>query len=58
MNITTALEIVLDLANQNVIDDPEMKEEASKQNEAIEWVAYYLENFIKKGKYSNETIIS
>jgi len=58
MNITTALEIVLDLANQNVIDDPEMKEETSKQNEAIEWVTYYLENFIKKGKYSNETIIS
>jgi hypothetical protein len=51
MNITTALEIVLDLANQNVIDDPEMKEETLKQNEAIEWVAYYLENFIKKGKH-------
>jgi hypothetical protein len=51
MNITTALEIVLDLANQNVIDDPEMKEETLKQHEASEWVAYYLENFIKKGKH-------
>jgi hypothetical protein len=51
MNITEALEIVLDLANQNVIDDPEMKEETLKQNEAIERVAYYLENFTKKGKH-------
>jgi hypothetical protein len=51
MNITKALEIVLDLASQNVIDDPEMKEERLKQNDAIEWVAYYLENFIKKGKH-------
>ncbi len=51
MNITQALEIVLDLADQNVIDDPEMAEETLKQNEAIEWVTYYLENFIKKGKH-------
>ena len=51
MNITKALEIVLELADQNVVDDPEMKEETLKQNEAIEWVTYYLENFVKKGKH-------
>jgi hypothetical protein len=31
-----ALRLVLDLANQNVIDDPEMAEEAARQNAAIE----------------------
>ena len=51
MSITKALEIVLELADQNVINDPEMEEETSKQNEAIEFVTYYLENFIKKGKH-------
>lgn len=51
MNIIKALEIVLELANQNVIEDPEMENETVKQNEAIHWVEYYLDNFLKKGKY-------
>ena len=51
MNIIKALEIVLELANQNVIEDPEMEDETAKQNEAIRWVEYYLSNFLKKGKY-------
>ena len=35
MDIADALEIVLDLAKQNVIDDPDMKEERERQMEAI-----------------------
>ena len=38
MNLFDALQIVLDLARQNVIDDPEMRDEQEKQLAAIERV--------------------
>ena len=57
MNIIKAVEIVLELANQKVLEDPKALEnlmlggEPSEDQEALRWVRYYLENFLKKGKY-------
>ena len=42
MNISKALEIVLELASQNIIDDPEMEEESARQNEAIKKIISVL----------------
>lgn len=39
MSLKDALQIVVELAEQNVIDDPEMKAEAKRQREAIRKVA-------------------
>lgn len=42
MNIKDAIKIVIELAEQNVIDDPEMKEEKTRQLLAIEVVDQYV----------------
>ena len=42
-NIVDALATVIELASQNVIDDPDMEDEAAAQDEAIETVQEYLE---------------
>lgn len=42
MNLTEALAIVIDLAEQNVIDDPDMAEERTKQLTAIRTVEEML----------------
>lgn len=48
MNIATALQIVLDLAEQNVIMDPEMGDEYQKQMDAIRLVEEFAENLPAK----------
>ena len=42
-NIANALATVIELANQNVIDDPDMQEETDSQNQAIDTVQEYLD---------------
>ena len=57
MNIIKAVEMVLELANQKVLEDPKALEnlmvggESSEEQEALQWVRYYLDNFLKKGKH-------
>ena len=57
MNIIKAVEMVLELANQKVLEDPKVLEnlmvggESSEEQEALRWVRYYLDNFLKKGKH-------
>ena len=52
MTTLKALGIVLDLAEQNVIDDPEMQEERDRQAEAIEEVRkIWKQELVKNGLY-------
>lgn len=46
MDIEEAFEMVLELAQQNVIDDPEMKEESNRQQLAIDTVQDFAMNNI------------
>jgi hypothetical protein len=48
MLLKEAFEIVLCLANDNVIDDPELKDEQDRQNEAIEIVQQFYEANVEK----------
>lgn len=43
MKLSEALQIVLELANENIIDDPEYQEEKERQEEAVEIVEKHLE---------------
>jgi hypothetical protein len=44
VNTADAFEIVLDLAKQNVIQDPDMAEEKERQEEAIRTVEDFVVN--------------
>ena len=44
MKLEDAIEIVLELARQNIIDDPEMQEESEKQIEATNVVEDFFVN--------------
>ncbi len=44
MKLEQALEIVLELARQNIIDDPDMQKESEKQTEATNVVESFFVN--------------
>jgi hypothetical protein len=44
MKLEQAIEIVLELARQNIIDDPDMREESEKQTEATNVVEDFFVN--------------
>lgn len=44
MKLEQAIEIVLELARQNIIDDPDMQEESEKQTEATNVVEDFFVN--------------
>jgi hypothetical protein len=46
MELATAMQIVLDLAKQNVIDHREHEEEHARQNEAIDTVEDFAVNHL------------
>jgi len=48
MTKVRALEIVLDLAEQNIVDDPDMEEDSQEQEKACEMVAEMLGQMKKK----------
>jgi len=50
MNLRDALATVLDLANQNIIDDPDMADEQAQQEEACEVVAKLLDIVVNDDK--------
>ena len=45
MDIAEALQIVIDLARQNIIDDPDMQDEANLQRDAINAVEHVMEKW-------------
>ena len=44
MSVIEALALVIELAEQNVIEDDDMQDEADRQNEAIEVATEFVEH--------------
>jgi hypothetical protein len=49
MKLEEAIELVLELARQNIIDDPDMQEESEKQTEATNVVEDFFVNNVFDG---------
>lgn len=49
MKLEEAIELVLELARQNIIDDPNMQEESEKQTEATNVVEDFFVNNVFDG---------
>ena len=49
VELSEAVDIVLDLARQHVIDDPDMEEEAERQSTAIDTVEDFFVNNVFDG---------